>query len=648
MTRTPLSDTVTAERIGRVLVIRIDNPPLNLLSASVRQGMARGLAEAVAAPGVAAIVMVCAGKTGWSGADIREFGGPIARPDLPELVADIAASPKPVIAALHGRVLGGGFEIALAATARIAAPGTRLGLPEIRLGLVPGCGGIEAVTRLAGTEAALDICLSGREVPAEEALRLGLIDAVAAGEMTEAAIRLAGAPPTRPPARPDPDAPARIAGWAATTGARLRGQAAPAEALALIEAAALDPAAPLDGQSRAAFDRLERGPQSAALRHLFAAERKLRDLPALPEGAADLPIEIVGIVGAGTMGSGIATAMLAAGLTVLLHDADAQRLARGRDLIAGNLDGAVRRGKISLAGRDAALARLQLAPALAALSAADLLIEAVYESMAVKKAVFSQLDAIARPGAILATNTSFLNIDDIAAATRRPAHVLGTHFFSPAHVMKLLEVVRAAETAPAVIRAVMLLGQRIGKVAVCVGNCPGFVGNRILLRRQQAAMGLLLQGASPYDIDRAMEAFGLPMGPFRMADLAGLDVGWDRDTSAGRSVEEVFCEAGRFGRKNGLGYYDYDASGRASSSEGALALIAGFRAKAGHDAEASAAQLGPEALLQRLLDPMLEETGKIIAEGIVQRPSDIDVIWVHGYGWPAWRGGPSWYRDHRG
>ncbi|MDP3342426.1 3-hydroxyacyl-CoA dehydrogenase NAD-binding domain-containing protein [Frigidibacter sp.] len=647
MTRTPLSETVTAERIGPVLVIRIDNPPLNLLSASVRQGMAQGLAEAVAAPEVAAIVMVCAGKTGWSGADIREFGGPMAKPGLPALVADIAASPKPVIAALHGRVLGGGFEIALAATARIAAPETRLGLPEIRLGLVPGCGGIEAVTRLAGTEVALDLCLSGRDVPTEEALRLGLLDAVATGELTEAAIRLAEALPVRLPPRPDPDAPTRIAGWAATNAARLRGQAAPAEALALIEAAALDPTAPLEGQSQAAFHRLERGPQSAALRHLFAAERKVRDLPALPEGAVELPVETVGIVGAGTMGSGIATAMLSAGLTVLLHDADARGMARGRDLIAGNLDGAVRRGKITPAGRDAALARLHLASDLAALSAADVLIEAVYESMAVKKAVFAQLDAIARPGAILATNTSFLNIDEIATATRRPAHVLGMHFFSPAHVMKLLEVVKGADTAPEALRAAMLLGQRIGKVAVCVGNCHGFVGNRILLRRQQAAMDLLLQGASPYDIDHAMEAFGLPMGPFRMADLAGLDVGWDRAGSAGRSVEEVFCEAGRFGRKNGLGYYAYDTSGRAAPSEAALALIAGFRAKAGH-ADGEAAQHDPEALLQRLLDPMLEETGKIIAEGIVQRPSDIDVIWVHGYGWPAWRGGPAWYRDHRG
>lgn len=646
MTRTSLSETVTAERIGPVLVIRIDNPPLNLLSASVRQGMARGLATAIAAPEIAAIVMVCAGKTGWSGADMREFGGPIAKPDLPDLVAEIAASAKPVIVALHGRVLGGGFEVALAATARIAAPGTRLGLPEIRLGLVPGCSGIEAVTRLAGTEVALDICLSGREVDAEEALRLGLIDAVAASELTEAAIRLAESLPVGKPLRPDPDAPARIAGWAATNATRLRGQAAPAEALALIEAAALDPTAPLDGRSQAAFHRLERGPQSAALRHLFAAERKVRDLPALPEGAADLQIETIGIVGAGTMGSGIATAMLMAGLTVLLHDVDAGGLARGRDLVAGNLDGAVRRGKITPVARDAALARLQLATDLAALSSADLLIEAVFESMAVKKTVFAKLDVIARPGAILATNTSFLDIDEIAAATHRPAHVLGMHFFSPAHVMKLLEVVKGAKTAPEAIRAAMLLGQRIGKVAVCVGNCHGFVGNRILLRRQQAAMDLLLQGASPYDIDSAMEDFGLPMGPFRMADLAGLDVGWDRTGSAGRSVEEVLCEAGRLGRKNGLGYYDYDASGRASPSPAALALIAGFRAKLGH-ADGDAARLGPEKLLQRLLDPMLEETGTIIAEGIVQRPSDIDVIWVNGFGWPAWRGGPAWYRDHR-
>lgn len=639
---TRLSPNVTAHRHDALLELRSDNPPLNLLSAPVRQGLAAGLRLAHETEGIEAVVLTCAGDSGWSGADIREFGQPMAPPDLPELIAMVMQSPVPVIAALAGRVLGGGFELALACASRIAGPRAAFGLPEIRLGLIPGCGGLSMVTRLAGTAAALDLGLSGREIGAEEALALGLVDALVPGDLLEAAAHVARSPGIdRKPVAPDPQAVER---WRAGPGRKLAGQHAVAEALALIEAAAAAPDAPFLPATLSVFARLESGWQSQALRHLFAAERKVRDPGFSRAEVAAPPVELVGIAGAGTMGAGIATAVLMAGLPVILHDAVPEALARGATTIARNLEGAVARGKMTEAERDAALARLYSAPDPAELAPADLIIEAVYESMPVKRAVLQQLDAIAKPGAILASNTSFLDIDELAAATTRPGQVLGMHFFSPAHVMRLLEVVRGRATTPATIAAAMALGERLGKVAVTVGNCHGFVGNRILLRRQEAAMQLLLEGQDPYAIDRAMTGFGLPMGPFAMADLAGLDVGWDREGSAGRSVEEVLCEGGRLGRKSGSGYYDYDAQGVATPSTEAMRLIAGFRARHGH---ADTPPLSEPALLERLLEPMLAETVGIIEEGIVLRPSDIDVIWVHGYGWPRWRGGPAWWREHR-
>lgn len=639
-----LSHAVHAEHHGDVLVISADNPPLNLLSAPVRQGIARGLKLGQETGGITVIILTATGETGFCGADIREFGQPMAPPDLPTLIKMVADSPRPVVAALNGRTLGGGLELALACRARVAVNDARMGLPEIRLGLIPGAGGIPQVTRLAGVAAALDLCISGREVGAEEALKVGLVDAVAdASDLIMAAKDLATALPDRRQVGAG-DTDTLIAEWQKGPGRRMAGQDAPREAIALIRASAADPGASLQAETLAAFHRLESGSQSAALRHLFAAERRVRDLPFLSEGTESRQIRRVGIIGAGTMGSGIAAAMLAAGLEVVLHDASTEGLTRGQAQIGNNLQGAVKRNKMTGAAREAALGRLTTAENLSHLSDADLLIEAVYESLPLKLEIFTHLDRIAKPGAILASNTSFLDIDQMAAATSRPQDVLGMHFFSPAHVMRLLEVVRGSETAPEVVASAMELGRRIGKIAVCVGNCHGFVGNRILLRRQDAAMELLLEGHSPYAIDKAMTDFGLPMGPFAMADLAGLDVGWDREHSAGRTMEEVFCEAGRLGRKSGGGYYDYDAKGRTRPSDAARALIRSFRARRG---SSTAPESDSAELLQRLLGPMLEECCKIVEEGIVLRPSDIDVIWVHGYGWPAWRGGPEWYRQQQ-
>lgn len=637
------SSNVRGEIQDGILTIISDNPPVNVLSPDVRQGVAKGLNLLAQRDDLIAAVLHCEGKSFFAGSDMTEFGGEIARPDLPDLIAMMGSLQKPVIAAMHGTALGGGFELALAARARVALPNAKMGLPEVTLGLLPACGGAEIVTRLAGVEAALDLAISGRAISGTQAHSLGLIDQLAQGDLLAEATALAKAAPAPRSFAPDPTASEKITAFKARQGAKLAGQDAPAEILRLIEATAAEPSRDLSDMAKEAFFRLENGEQSKALRHLFAAERKLKELPFLPSDTPLLSIEKAGVVGAGTMGSGIATVLLMGGLEVTLCDNSDAGLERGRQLIEDNLTGAVKRGKISEASRLDALARLSTASDLNQLAQADLIIEAVFERMQIKTEVFARLDTICKESAILATNTSFLDIDVIAAATRRPERVLGMHFFSPAHIMRLLEVVRGSKSAPEVIKTAVDLGRRLGKVAVCVGNCHGFVGNRILLARQNAAMELLLAGASPYEIDRAMLNFGIPMGPFQMADLAGIDVGWDRDGSAGRSIEEVFCEAGRFGMKNGRGYYDYDEKGRGRQSDEALALIDAFRQR--HPEKQQS--IAPETILQRLLKPMMQEVDDIIAEGIALRPSDIDVVWVHGYGWPRWRGGPAWYHGYR-
>lgn len=631
---------------GAVLIVTIDNPPFNLLSPSVRLGLLAALDRLNRSDELTGAVLRAVGKTFCGGADIREFGGPIADPQLPEVIAAVSNSRKPVVVALHGRALGGGFELALAARARIATDEAEIGLPEAKLGLLPGCGGIEGVTRLAGVEAALDLLTSGRNIPAARAVALGLVDEIATPDALVArTIAMTQTLPALPMPLSDPAAPEKIARFFAVQGRKLAGQDAPKAIAALIEAAALNPGADLSEQSKAAFFALAAGPQSAALRHIRAAEKLVDDVPL--QGATGLPVAAVGVVGAGTMGSGIATAFLMAGFDVTITDTRHETLGRAREAIESNLAGAVGRGKLSPEKRSEALGRLKTATDLADLAASDLVIEAVYENMAIKQKLLAELDRICKPGAILASNTSFLDIDALAAATSRPQRVLGLHFFSPAHAMRLLEVVRGKETTPEVLRTGMDLGKRLGKIAVCVGNCHGFIGNRILLKRQTAAMKLLVGGVSPYRIDEAMLDFGLPMGPFQMADLAGLDVGWDRDHSASRSMEEVLCEAGRFGCKNGLGWYDYDDKGRPSPSPAAEELIAQHAPRLGANLgiEPAGAMTAAE-ILDALLTPMLTEVDAILSEEIALRRSDIDVVWVYGYGWPAYRGGPAWYAQN--
>ncbi|MDK3017322.1 3-hydroxyacyl-CoA dehydrogenase NAD-binding domain-containing protein [Pseudodonghicola flavimaris] len=627
-------------------VITVDHPPLNLLSAPVRSGLARALDQIAAHPEVTAAVLRCAGRSFFSGADLSEFDQAIAQPDLPTLVAQVADFPKPLVAALHGTALGGGFELALACPARIATVSARMGLPEIRLGLIPGCGGIARLTRLAGPAVALDLVSSGRTLGAAEAQSLGLLDAVSAGDLLTDARTLAreltaGAPPRPAPA----PAPADLFdSFRGRTARRFRGQTAPAEVLACVERATAVPLAEALAAETEAFHRLEQGAQSKALRHVFFAEREARRLPDLPEGTRPLPIASVGILGAGTMGRGIAMSFASAGLPVTLIDKTQDGIDRATAAIAGTYARQAGRGQITEAEAAARRDRITTGTDIGALSQVDLIVEAVFEVMEVKQQVFRQLDAIARPGAILATNTSFLEIGRIAGVTSRPGHVLGLHFFSPAHVMKLLEIVRGAETAPEVLLTAVELARRIGKVGVVVGDCHGFVGNRMLARRQAAAGALILEGATPWQVDRVLHDFGLPMGPFAMADLAGLDLGWDRETSSGASIEECLCEAGRFGQKTKAGYYDYDETGQALPSALTDRLLVTLSAQKG----ITRREISDAEILARCLDPMIEEGRRILAEGVAARAGDIDTIWVNGYGWPAWTGGPMYWADHRG
>jgi 3-hydroxyacyl-CoA dehydrogenase len=649
--RAAMAEPVRIERDGDVLLAIADNPPVNALGAEVRRGLLAALRAGEADPGVSAVIVLCEGRTFFSGADVREFGAPMAPPLLPEVVDAIEESPKPVVAAIHGAALGGGCEVALACHYRIAVPSARLGTPEVKLGLVPGAGGTQRLPRLVGAPMALRMVALGDAVPAREALACGLIDRLSDEDRLRAdavafARSVAGVrPPPRAgqrPAAPDADA---VPAFRAAHARRLRGLDAPEAAIACVEKAiAGAPLAEGLAFERAAFLRLLDGAQSAALRHLFFAERQAAKIDGVGEEVAPRPVARVGIVGAGTMGGGIAMNFLSAGIPVTIVERDAPALTRGVDVIRRNYDASAARGRMDPDAVERAMARLTPTLGLDDLAGADLVIEAVFEQMDVKLDLFARLDRIARPGAILASNTSYLDIDAIAAVTGRPQDVLGLHFFSPANVMKLLEVVRGARTAPDVLRTAMTVARTIGKVAVVAGVCDGFIGNRMLKPRQVNALDLLLEGATPEQIDRVHEAFGMPMGPFRMADLAGVDIGWHRDPARVESIRDALCAAGRWGQKTAKGFYDYDAERRAAPSAEAQAIIDGFAARAGRPRRA----IGEQEIIERTLYPLVAEGYRILEEGIAQRASDIDVVWVHGYGWPAWRGGPMFWAEREG
>lgn len=647
---------VRLERFGRVAVIRVDNPPVNAISAAVRQGILAALGEAEGDGGITAIVLAAAGRTFMAGADITEFGKPPAPPSLPELVEALEASAKPVVAALHGTALGGGLELALGCHYRVAASTARLGLPEVTLGLIPGAGGTQRLPRLVGVGKALDIIVSGKPIGAREALESGMIDALADGDPLEAALAFAGQTdgPRRLSQMPVPTegaAPEDFAAFRESMKKRTRGFTAPERAIRAIEAAVALPCAEGVKRERELFMECLADPQSAALRHAFFAERATARVPGIDKTTPRREIASIGVIGGGTMGAGIALACLAAGfpVTVLEQTAEAEAAARAR--MSGAIDAALAKGRIDAAMHAAQLGRMATARDIAALGGADLVIEAVFERMDIKQEVFRNLDAVAKPGAILATNTSYLDINAIAGVTSRPQDVLGLHFFSPANIMKLLEIVRTGSTAPEVLASALDMAKRLGKTAVVAGVCRGFIGNRMLQGYAREAGLLLLDGASPSEVDRAMTDFGFAMGPFAVSDLAGIDIGWLlRKDSPAESfdplafrVHDRLVEAGRKGQKTGAGFYDY-ASGRAEPSAAVEAIIREEAAKAGIARRA----VGAAEIVERCLLPLINEGAGILEEGIASRASDIDVVWLAGYGFPRWRGGPMYHADQLG
>jgi len=649
---TAINPVTDLSRDGAVAVITLNNPPVNALSEAMREGLIAALREAEADSAVQATLLICAGRTFIAGADISEFDKKLTGASLRDVQNAMDAAKKPIVVAIHGTALGGGLETAMCGHYRVAVPSAKLGQPEVALGLVPGAGGTQRLPRLIGVEKALEMVTDGKPISAAEGLALGLLDAlVPEQDLKNGALAFTrqlltdgkGVCRTR-------DRNEKVTGVSPQifsdfrASHKFRGFAAPEEAIKCVEAATTMPFdQALEFETRI-FLACKDSLQSKAQRYAFFAERKAGKIPGLADDAPVLPIAKVGVIGAGLMGGGIATVFANAGLPVTIVETDAAALARGLDAVKSNYESSVKRGRLTEAEARARFARITGTLALEDLGDRDLIVEAVFENMDVKKSVFTRLEKIARPGAILASNTSYLNIDEIAAVTTRPDHVLGLHFFSPAPVMKLLEIVRGAKTADTVLATAMKLAKAAGKVGVLAGNAHGFIGNRILSQRQSAANQLVLEGASPYAVDKVLTEFGFPMGPFAMADLAGLDLGWNATASHGETLRDVFCEAGRRGQKTKAGFYDYDAARKASPSSIAEKIIDDFRAKKA----VTPRTIGEDEIRERCLLPMINEGAKILMEAKAGRASDIDIVWLNGYGWPAYRGGPMFYADSIG
>ncbi len=647
---TAINEVVDLATEGAVAVVTVNSPPVNALSANVRTGIAEAVQKAGADAAVKAIVIHCAGRTFIAGADITEFGKPPKGVPLGEVNAILEGSAKPVVAAIHGTALGGGLELALSCHYRVAVPSAKLGLPEVKLGLVPGAGGTQRLPRLVGVERALEVIAFGEPMKASEAASHGLVDAVV-GEASLLADAVAFAAKLAAEAAPLKKVrdrtdklsadPAVFAAFRKANARRFRGFEAPEACIQCVEAAVTMPFDEGLKYERDTIMRLMVGTQSLAQRYVFFAERQAAKIPDVPETTPTRKVEKVGVIGAGTMGGGIAMNFVNVGIPVTIVETKQEALDRGLGVIRKNYENTAKRGRLSLADVETRMGRFTPSLDLAALADCDLIIEAVFENMEIKKEVFGKLDRIAKKGAILASNTSYLDIDQIAAMTSRREDVIGMHFFSPANVMRLLEVVRGEKTAKDVIATAMGLAKRIGKVGVLVGVCHGFVGNRMLAQRQREANKLILEGAMPWDVDRVLYAFGLPMGPFAMSDLAGLDIGWSRETSKGETPREILCEMDRRGQKTGAGFYDYDENRVAKPSPVTEKIILDLAAKKGINRRA----ISDEEILQRCIYPMINEGAKILEEGKAIRASDIDIVWINGYGWPVYRGGPMFYGD---
>ncbi|WGM38070.1 3-hydroxyacyl-CoA dehydrogenase NAD-binding domain-containing protein [Caulobacter sp. NIBR1757] len=636
---------------GDVAVITLNSPPVNALSSGVRDGLYEGFKAAIADDSVKSIVLICDGRTFIAGADISEFGGAAKGASLFDVQNIMENSPKAVVAAIHGTALGGGLEVALTAHYRVAVPSAKVGLPEVNLGLLPGAGGTQRLPRIVGAEKALEMMTSGSHVPGKAAAAMGLVDElVEEGNLRAGAIAFAKKvvaenwPLKKVRDREVKADPQVFADFRKANARKFRGFKAPESNIQCIEAAVNLPFEEGLAVERKLFVELMTGPQSAAQRYVFFAERAANKIPDVGDDVEILPIKTVGVIGAGTMGGGISMNFLNAGIPVKIVEMKQEALDRGLGVIRKNYENTAKKGRLTQDDVEKRMAALTGSLELSDLADCDLIIEAVFENMDIKKDIFGKLDKIAKPGAILATNTSYLNVDEIAAATSRPESVIGLHFFSPANVMRLLEIVRGDKTSKPVIATSMKLAKTIGKVGVLVGVCPGFVGNRMLSSRQGQAQAVVAEGAMPWDVDRVLYDFGFPMGPFAMSDLAGLDIGWDKEKSSGSTIREVLCEMDRRGQKTGAGYYDYDENRNAKPSPVTEKIIKDFAAKAGTNPR----DVGDEEILERTIFTMINEGAKILEEGKAIRASDIDTVWVNGYGWPVYRGGPMHYGDSVG
>ena len=648
---TSINDVTTIEKDGNISIITLNSPPVNALSAPVREGLHKGISEARNDKETEAIVIICEGRTFIAGADISEFGKEPKGPSLFEVQEFIEDSDKPVIAAIHGTALGGGLEVALTCHYRIAVPSAKCGLPEVNLGLLPGAGGTQRLPRVVGVEKALQMVTSGQHVPAKQCLEMGLVDEISNEDnLRQDSISFAkkivseNRPLVKISEMNDKVEAARgneniFKDFRASIARKARGFLAPEYNIQCIEAAVNKSFTEGIKVERKLFMELVTGTQSAAQRYAFFAQRQVAKIPDIEPDTEIKPFTSIGVIGAGTMGGGISMNFANVGIPVTIIEQSQERLDKGLGIIRKNYENTANKGRITFEDVEKRTKLINGSTDINDLSNCDLIIEAVFENMDLKKDIFKTLDGIAKKGAILATNTSALDVNEIAAVTSRPEDVIGLHFFSPANVMRLLEIVRGEKTSKSVVATSMKMAKNIGKVAAVVGVCPGFVGNRILAQRQREANKLILEGAMPWEVDDALFNFGFPMGPFAMSDLAGLDIGWDEDLSTGDTLRDKLCEAGRLGQKTGKGFYIYDENRNKSPDEEVEKLIIEFSEK--HQIKRR--EISKEEILERCLYPMINEGFKILEEGMAIRASDIDIVWINGYGWPIYEGGPMFY-----
>ncbi len=641
---------ITTEKHDDVLVIISNNPPVNALGAAVRQGLVDGIEEALGDDGVKAVVIRCDGRTFFAGADITEFGKPMQGPNLGEAIDRMEASDKPVVAAIHGTALGGGCEVALACHYRVAVPSAKMGLPEVKLGLIPGAAGTQRLPRVVGAEAALPMVVVGNPISAKKAENIGLVDKIVGEDsLADDAIAFAREqigkePPRSSQGTANEDGvknPAIFDEFRQKMARKIRGFDAPQAGIEAVKAAGEMSYEDGVAKERELFTKLMTGTQSAAMRHYFFAERAANKVDGVDPKIDLIPIKKVGVIGAGTMGGGISMNFLSAGIPVTILEMKQEALDRGVATIRKNYENTAKRGRMTTEQVEGAMGILTPSLSYDDLADCDLVIEAVFENMDVKKEVFGKLDETVKQGAILASNTSYLNVDEIASATKRPEYVLGMHFFSPANIMKLLEVVRGEKTADDVLVTAMKLSKKIGKVAAVSGVCDGFIGNRMLSPRQQQANAMLMEGANYWEVDDVLLDFGFPMGPFQMSDLAGIDIGWHRDETRIETMRDALCAKGRWGQKVGKGFYDYDEARQRVPSDEVKELIAEWGAKEGKEQR----EISTDEMRERMLYPMVNEGAMILEEGMAQRASDIDVVWINGYGWPLYTGGPMFWAD---